>query len=1113
MRVELKPLALAAMAVCGALTLPPGARAQAGADAPRAYTPVAATAPALYPHAAGPGAMPPRVSDAAIGAVEYRLNAAVAALTVTVEREALPADGQTPVEITVQLRDAQGQAPRGTVFVTIEASGGRVLLPKAATDEFGPRGLDADRVTPGVQLAVEGGQARFTLFAPHEPQDVLLRVTAGAAVAQGVIRYVPELREMLATGLVEGIVSLRRKGDSLLEPSRRGDGFEQEMTRWEREFSGGKAHAAARAAFFVKGVIRGQTLLTAAFDSDKAVRARLLRDVRPEEFYPVYGDSSLRGFDARSAERLYVRLDQGRSFLLYGDFETGAGFSARSGGGSTAALQQRALGQYNRSATGLRAHAESERGVVNAFAFRDSLRQVIEEFASQGSGPYGLANYAVLEGSAKVEMVVRDRNAPARILAATPLVFGVDYSFEPFSGRILLTQFLPSVDANLNPVSLRVSYEVDQGGQTFNVLGVDGQLRLSPRAEIGASLVDDANPLAAYRLGSVNATWRAGDKSLLVAEFARSTSEVNTNAANVATTPGLAAAIGEVNGDAWRIEGVHEGERATLRAFVGRSDPSFVNPSAPLQGGRGEAQARASYQLTPEAQVYAEGLRSEDRNLGGGTRKAGQLGAQLKASERLTLDLSLRAIRETDGTIQPAWPTPFASTTGLTGSVATGSAGGAVGFGNQLVDPVTGLVGIRPGASVPTTGGAANASALSSETLRLGASLRATDQLTVGGEIEGEIHGDSQQRIALGGDYRVAERTRLYTRYERRNGFTSPFALTTGTPAAADRQSDQFVFGIDTSYLQDTQLFSEYRLRDAASARDLQLASGMRNLWHVAEGIRATTAVESTRTYTQNAPDTFATAAGVDYFADPLWKGATRIEWRRAGDVGSTAASEAFDTLLWQASAARKLDRDWTALARNHLLRTDYEARGDVLQNRFQVGLAYRDTDTNRVNALGRYEYRTERDDSGTEPLRFASHLVSSHADWHPSRPWWLTGRLAALYRKDRFEGGINDNFKGVLASGRAVWDASEHWDLGAMTSVFAGQRGTRQSAFGLEAGYLLAQNLWLSAGYNFSGFQADRQLQGYEYTRAGVYLRLRFKFDEDLFRGDDKQVNRTLDR
>ena len=100
-----------------------------------------------------------------------------------------------------------------------------------------------------------------------------------------------------------------------------------------------------------------------------------------------------------------------------------------------------------------------------------------------------------------------------------------------------------------------------------------------------------------------------------------------------------------------------------------------------------------------------------------------------------------------------------------------------------------------------------------------------------------------------------------------------------------------------------------------------------------------------------------------------------------------------------------------------------------------------------------------------------------------------------------------------MLASGRAVWDASEHWDLGAMTSVFAGQRGTRQSAFGLEAGYLLAQNLWLSAGYNFSGFQADRQLQGYEYTRAGVYLRLRFKFDEDLFRGDDKQVNRTLDR
>ncbi len=1098
--------------VCAALIVCTGS-SLAQAAHPQPYTPVTATAPPLYPQAAGPGAMPPRATDVAIGAVDYRLNEAVSAVVVVVARNALPADGQTPVEVTVRLNDAKGQPLRGNAFVTIEHSGGRVLLPNAPTDEFGPRGRDADRTTPGVQLAVTNGTASFTLLAPSEPQDVRLRITAGEHVAEGLVRYVPELREMLATGLVEGIVNLRRKNGSLLEPSRTGDPFEQEIRRWERDFNNGKANVAARAAFFLKGVIRGETLLTAAYDSDKVLRSRLLRDVRPEEFYPVYGDASIKGFDARSAERLYVRLDQGANFALYGDFETGAGFAPRSSGGATAPLQQRALGNYNRSATGLRVHGEGERGIVNGFAFRDTLRQVVEEFASQGSGPYGLANYAVLEGSAKVEMVVRDRNAPSRILAATPLVFGVDYTFEPFSGRILLTQFLPAVDANLNPVSLRVSYEVDQGGEAFNVLGVDGQLRLGSRLEVGGSLIDDANPLASYRLGSANIAWRFGDKSMLVAEVARSTTEVNTNPANVATTPGLAAASGEVDGNAWRIEATHEGEKLSARAFVGRSDPTFNNPSAPLQGGRGEAQGRVSYQFSESTKVYADGLRSEDRNAGGGQRKAVQLGIQAKANDRLTVDFGLRAIRETDGTIQPAWPTPFAGTGGLTGSIATGSGGGAVGFGNQPIDPVTGLVGIRPGSTVPTTGGVANATSLSSETVRLGASLRATEQLTVGGEIEGEIHGDSQQRFALGTDFMVAERTRLYTRYERRNGYTSPFALTTGTPAAEDRHSNTFVFGVDTSYWRDTQLFSEYRLRDALSARDLQLANGMRNLWNLNEGVRATTAFEHVRSYSGNLPDTAAVAVGLEYFADPLWKGATRIEARRAGDIPDTTANETFDTLLWQASAARKLDRDWTALVRNYWLRTHYVSRGSVLQDRFQVGLAYRDTDTNRVNALARYEFRTERDSSGLEPLRFSSHLVSGHTDWHPSRPWWLTGRFAALYRKDRFEGGIDDNFKGVLVSGRAVWDVTENWDVGALASVFAGQRGARQTALGLEAGYLLAQNLWLSAGYNFSGFSADRQLQGYEYTQPGVYIRLRFKFDEDLFRGQNKEVNRALER
>lgn len=63
-------------------------------------------------------------------------------------------------------------------------------------------------------------------------------------------------------------------------------------------------------------------LLTMAYDSDKNKHDRLFRDINPDEYYPVYGDASAKGFDAQSSEKFYVRLDKGRSFIMYGDMKT-----------------------------------------------------------------------------------------------------------------------------------------------------------------------------------------------------------------------------------------------------------------------------------------------------------------------------------------------------------------------------------------------------------------------------------------------------------------------------------------------------------------------------------------------------------------------------------------------------------------------------------------------------------------------------------------------------------------------------------------------------------------------------------------------------------------------
>ena len=62
----------------------------------------------------------------------------------------------------------------------------------------------------------------------------------------------------------------------------------------------------------------------------------------------------------------------------------------------------------------------------------------------------------------------------------------------------------------------------------------------------------------------------------------------------------------------------------------------------------------------------------------------------------------------------------------------------------------------------------------------------------------------------------------------------------------------------------------------------------------------------------------------------------------------------------------------------------------------------------------------------------------------------------------------------------------------------------------GAEVGYSPMTNLWLSLGYNFMGFE-DEDIAYDDSTQEGAYFRLRFKFDEDLFKREDPRKNQRL--
>ncbi|MCW5654863.1 hypothetical protein [Hydrogenophaga sp.] len=956
-------------------------------------------------------------------------------LVLEVAQDQMVADGRSVVLLTVRLFDRDGQKVTAPTDVLVSTSHGRVRLPGAAIDE--PPRQD-------LRLTVRGGEAVVELVSSFRPGDAQLQVQSGNVAVRGRVGMVTERRPMIAVGVVEGTLNLSRLDASQISPAREDDGFELEIKRHTGSFDNGKGSLGARTAFFLKGVVKGETLLTLAYDSEKESRGRLFRDIQPDQFYPIYGDSSLRGFDAQSRQRLYVRVDQGRSFVLYGDFNTGTGGPARE------------LSRINRSVSGLQVHHEGETFEANAWVVRDNVAQVVDEQPARGvSGPYRLSSSDGISGSEKVEILTRDRNQPSIILRAEPMVRFVDYEFEPFAGSIVFRAPVPSVDANLNPQSVRVTYEVEQGGPKYWLGGVDGNWRITPALEIGGSHVESRDPADPYRLSGVNATLRLGERSWALVEIARSEREA-------------LGALGK--GDGARVEVRHEGERLDARLWAGSTDREFSNISSSYNGGRGEAGAVATWKIDPQWSLRLDAMRSHDKTIDA-VRETAYAGVQYALTPAWTVGLGLRHVTD-DGGVPNA-----ASASG----VNIPQTSGFTPF--QINAP---LFAATPGQT------------RSFNALSVNAVGQISDRLTVLGEFEQDLESASGRRVTVGADYRLSERFRAYGRAEVSKGLGGVNGL------AVQGRETALVAGLSSETVRGGEVFNEYRLRDAISGEDAVNAIGLRQTFAVAEGVRLSASAEFQKALAGEATSATALTGGIDLAYDPNWRATGRLEWRRDRN---------HDAWLSTVGTTVKIDRDWSLLVRNalSLQKARHGGAYDQWQDRFQIGAAYRQTDLNRVNALGLYELRAEKDDNPAVDYRRTSHAVSLHGDYHPSRPWWLTGRLAGKYVSERFPGGVPSNYTAYLAGGRITWDVTERWDVGVQHHILWSPRGgSRQHSFGVEAGYLLKANLWLSFGLNARGF-SDDELQGAAYTRQGVYLRLRFKFDETLFRGNQPETNRAF--
>jgi hypothetical protein len=1091
------PVALAAALICGLAMAQPAANTTS-ADVPEAKS--------VF-ETGGQAGIGPRPFTSFL----ERLSSPVEKITLKVAADNILADGVTGTDVTVQLLDAKGQILKGEIEVTVEVNGGaRILLPGRLTSESGADRGDVDRITPGVQAKSKDGLLSFKLIAPFQPDEVVLRVSVRGVSERAKIRYVPDLHEMIAVGLLEGRLRSDKFNPQSIVPVRENDGFDNELRGFTKEFSGGKTNLGARAALYLKGKVKGDYLLTMAYDSDKVNDKQLFESIDPNAFYPVYGDSSVRGVDAQSSGKLYVRLDKNRSFLMYGDYTTNDDNPART------------LSQYNRTLPGLRGRYDEGNVVANAFVAQQSFKQVVDEFAARGvSGPYSVSNPNGIKGTEKIEILVRSRNQTSVILKTTLLSRDADYEFEPFNGQILFRAPVPSTDDQNNPVSIRVTYEVEQGGDRFAIYGGDVKLKINEAITLGVSAAKDNNPAAPQTVLGGNLSLRLTKNTELIAEVARSTSTVNTgaNGFNTNNSANFAGKSGTFDGNATRLEIRHADDTLRGNAFVMRSDDNFNNASSGITGGKQDIGGAVAYKATESITITADAKRSEDRILGS-KNEAASLAGDLKLSDRLTVGAGVRYVQQNAVSVSQQTTSNCLSTGTATysGSVAGYNTGfGISQVGNQLIDPATGLpvvcnTAINPIASTASDidrtavfgrasykltdklvvdGELQNITGTDSgNTIKLGARYAATDTLSFSGELQNEISGDNTNNLyRLGADWRVADKTRVYSRYEYNHQYGGSYGLATGPLTRA------FALGIDTQYMQDGSLYSEYRLTDSSSGKSIQSAIGLRNGWNVAEGLRLVTNIERLVSTSGNST---AAGVGLEYTASELWKGSGRVEWRE--DAQNT-------NWLLTAGLARKLDRNWTFVGREYFNLINPRNGGvDTRQNRLQLGFAYRPVDNNKFDALGLYERKSE----SSADKQSATDIVSLRGNYHPTRPWFISGRFATKRVNELLLGTVNDSYHATLIGGRVTYDVTNRWSVGGISTLLVGKGGAKQYAYGVEVGYTVMDNLLVTMGYNWRGFRDD-DLTGSDYTNRGWVLGVRYKFDEDLFKGSDAKVNRAL--
>lgn len=488
------------------------------------------------------------------------------------EHSRLEADGITEPLVAIRLLDREGYPARPGVVGEYRLS--PPYLPARPAGPHSGNLAGAPEERPSYRIS-ENGMALLRLAPTTQAGEAEITIPLADGRSERIlVRLKPVARDWIIVGLAEGTV-----GYNILNGNREplsGTAAEEHL------------YQDGRVAFFAKGRVRGDWLLTLAYDSDKepqGPRPGLFGTIDPGTYYTLYADNSNQQYEATSSEKLYVRLEREEFYALFGDYETG--------------LNQAELSRYSRSLTGLKAHYRHGPLEVIAFGSQSQQAFVRDEIRGQGSsGPYRLSRDRIVMNSEQVAIEVRDRFRSEVIVERRELARHLAYDIDYDQGTLLFREPVFSTDSALNHVFIVVRYESFSRQDKSLVAG--GRLvgRLGRDLELGVSHVDEGRGSGEARLSGIDLRYRLRSETELRVELARS-SDRDLDL--------------EAEGGAWLAQVQHRGVAWDALAYLREQESGFgLGQTSAAEGGTRKIGLEAGYRPSQGLALAGQAYRQEN---------------------------------------------------------------------------------------------------------------------------------------------------------------------------------------------------------------------------------------------------------------------------------------------------------------------------------------------------------------------------------------------------------------------------------------------------------------------------------------------------------------------